>query len=183
MQEHQAWWPIDANGCPYPWPDERWPDSELEEEVELQSQSDEELIPPLVGDEDSDEELVEELWFQDREDMNRGVCRGEAEGVLGRSETKWDPVRWALDTGQPAGLDDPSERKVGRTIDSEDQADAWGAHVNPEAWGAHAATCSRTVGTPRGAAGFGRCRPFGWKSSLPDRSGGAFAVGQLSKMR
>ena len=83
MQEHQAWWPIDASGCPYPWPDERWPDSELEEEVELQSQSDEELIPPLVGDEDSDEELVEELWFQDQEDMNRGVCRGEAEGVLG----------------------------------------------------------------------------------------------------
>ena len=35
----------------------------------------------------------------------------------------------------------------------------------------------------RGAAGFGRCRPFGWKSSLSDRSGGAFAVGQLSKMR
>ena len=88
-----------------------------------------EVIPPIVGD-SSDEELWhqagatmassphqhfdtdDELWDDEWTEVRRGTCRGEAENVLGREA--WDPVSWAINTGNSSMDVDPSVHKKDR---------------------------------------------------------------------
>ena len=61
---------------------------------------DDQVRPP---DYDTDEELGFEQLNYDWYDNRRGLCRGEAEGVLGAECNRWGPVAWALNTGD-AGM-------------------------------------------------------------------------------
>ena len=43
---------------------------------------------------DTDEELIFDDWYAGR----AGICRGEAEAVLGKQWFQRNPVNWAIDT-------------------------------------------------------------------------------------
>ena len=100
--------------------------------------SDDDQAPHLAGD-SSDDELSEEtggevavevdehrydtddeLGFDHCYARRNGVCRGEAEEVLGKQWTLWDPVAWAINTSSGQEYVDPSttekERRHGSTV-------------------------------------------------------------------
>ena len=82
------------------------------------------------------------------------VSRGEAEAVLGRQWTHWDPVAWAINTGGEQAYVDPSTTEKKSRHDSDGEAVEETAHSPTqwwwEDWCYGEDQCSASVGSDQG---------------------------------